>query len=146
MYATVGTRLIALTPAAFAKPAALSMRASPATGVPFRRSRSRASLARFTFATPVNGGLGGCISTMTGKSVNGRALINDCSAGSILSSAAESARAGGAIGALLRAQRQCEAEGAALTMAFRLCPHAAAVLDHPAVGEVEAEPVSLDAS
>jgi hypothetical protein len=34
MYATVGARLIASMPAAFANPAALSISASPATGVP----------------------------------------------------------------------------------------------------------------
>jgi hypothetical protein len=42
MYATVGTRLMALMPAAFANPAAALMSASPATGVPLRRSSSSA--------------------------------------------------------------------------------------------------------
>src|SRR2546425_3734739 len=98
MYATVGTRLIASIPGAFANPAALSIRASPATGVPYKRSRSRASLARSTFAPPTKGAAGCCISTMTGRSESGWACMRSLSAGSIFSEATVWARAGGPVG------------------------------------------------
>jgi len=94
MYATVGTRLIASMPGAFANPAALSISASPATGVPYRRRRSSASLARLTFAPTTNGAAGCCISTMTGRSESGWACMRSLSAGSILSDATVPARAG----------------------------------------------------
>src|SRR5882762_8241844 len=48
----------------------------------------------------------------------------------------------GAIGAVLVAQRQSEAERAALAVAGGLRPHAAAVRGNDAVAEVQAEPPS----
>src|SRR5260370_18097326 len=52
----------------------------------------------------------------------------------------------GAIGALLPAQRQSEAERAALAVAERLPPHAAAVCPNDPVAEVQAEPCSRHVS
>ena len=102
MYATVGTRLIASIPAAFANPAALPRSGSPTAAAPFSRSRSSAWLARSTFPTLA---VGGCISTMTGNSASGRAVIMVWSAGSIFSGAFVSAREGGSIGTRARAIR-----------------------------------------
>jgi len=91
--------LIACIPGAFANPAALSMSASPATGVPYKRSKSIASFARPTFGAAANGAAAGCISTMTGKSETGFACMSWRSAGSILSGTIDSARTVEAVGA-----------------------------------------------